>query len=302
MKLPRLGAGPDWKQFLGLGEQLLKQPNAAAQCQLIVDTLQSLLSCEAQVWLTDPSYPLPDEPDVPILPGAPAPELVLQVYHSRQPACLSSADLPATPCPPGELPRVVAFPISSQGVLLGVMYALRKKGPPFRPVEQNFLEALAAHAGVAMQSTRQTALKNWRHEQLALVRTVSAQVANVHDIDQLCRQVTRLIMDFFHFSHAAILTVEPGQEELLLRATVTQGRPAEQPVNYSVRLGQGMIGTAAQTGEEQVAQNVAAHPHYRFHDKSGRNPLRSGPAAQSGRSHSGGAGCAEQPPGCLSRK
>ena len=51
MKLPRLAAGPDWKQFLGLGEQLLSQPTAAAQCQSISDTLESVLGCQAQTWL-----------------------------------------------------------------------------------------------------------------------------------------------------------------------------------------------------------------------------------------------------------
>ena len=81
--------------------------------------------------------------------------------------------------------------------MLGVIQAARPAGAAFRPKELNFIEALAAHAGAAMQSTRQSVLKNWRLEQLALVRSVSTQVANVHDINQLCQRVTRLILDAF---------------------------------------------------------------------------------------------------------
>ena len=88
MKLPRLAAGPDWKQFLGLGEQLLKQPDAAAQCQSISETLESLLGCQAQTWLVEPFSSLPYEPEIATLPDAPAPDLVHRVLSSHQAACL----------------------------------------------------------------------------------------------------------------------------------------------------------------------------------------------------------------------
>jgi len=261
MNPPRLATGPDWKKFLGLGEQLLNQPHAAAQCRLIADTLKLLLGCEAQVWLSEPSYPLPGEPDAPTLADAAIPQLVRQVALSRKPACQTAEN--AAVCEPNLAPRVVAFPILSQDALLGVIYAQRTQAAPFRPEEWNFFEALAAHAGVAMQSTRQTALKNWRHEQLALVSSVSAQVANLTDLDLLCRQVTRLILDTFHYYHVAVFTLEPGHNELLFRASATQARSAEQPLSYTVHLGEGMIGIAAQTGVEQVSGEVKDNPNFR---------------------------------------
>src|SRR5512147_859904 len=90
MRGARPAAIPDWKQFLDLGERLLQQPNAAAQCDLISALLPPLLECEAQVWLAQPLYPLPGEPSLPTLPSAPAPELVQEVYQSRRPTCLKS--------------------------------------------------------------------------------------------------------------------------------------------------------------------------------------------------------------------
>ena len=110
MKLTRLAAGPDWKKYLGLGEELLNQPHAAAQCQLIAETLQASLGCEAQVWLAEPFYPLPGEPDFPTLPGAPAPELVRQVLSTHLPACLAADGTLPAPARPPQLPTSWPFP------------------------------------------------------------------------------------------------------------------------------------------------------------------------------------------------
>lgn len=267
MKLPRLAAGPDWKQFLSLGEQLLKQPSAAAQCQSISDTLESLLGCHAQTWLVEPFSPLPDEPETATLPDAPAPELVHHVLNSRQAACLSDGSLVPSPVSDDLKARQAAFPIFAQENLIGIVHVARKKGPAFHSKDWNILAGLTAHAGIAMHTARQALLKNWRHEQLLLVRSVIAQVANVHDIDQLCQQVTSLILESFHFYHVSIFTLEAGRQDLIMRTNVTRGLENEHPLVYTVEMGQGIIGSVAQTGEEQIAQDVKEHPHYRYFDK-----------------------------------
>ena len=264
MKVPALAAGPDWKQFLSLGERLLAQPDSAAQCDLIVATLHSLLGCEAQVWLAGPLYPLPGEPERPVLPDAPASELVQQVYTTRRPAGLPNDNPQPIELPSGKTVLRAALPLLSHDHLLGVLEAVRPGGPAFRKEEWNYLEGLAAHAAVALETTRQTAIKNWRHEQLALVRSVSSQVANLHDLPRLSQRITRLILESFHYYHVSIFTLEPGRDELLFRASATQGQPAETPVSYTVRLGEGMIGSAAQTGQDQIACDVDQHPNFRF--------------------------------------
>jgi hypothetical protein len=86
---PGLQVEPEWKHLLSLGEQLLEQPNAAAQCQLILKTIQITLGCQANVWLARPFYPLPGEPAVPILPDAAAPSVVIQALQAGQEGCFT---------------------------------------------------------------------------------------------------------------------------------------------------------------------------------------------------------------------
>src|SRR5512138_3794304 len=151
MRGGKAAARPDWKQYLDLGERLLKQPDAAAQCTLIAEMLHSLLDCEAQVWLAEPLYPLPGEPEPPTLPNTPAPELVMKVYQDHRPACLKPGQAGGPECASHPKAQTIAFPILSQNLLFGVLLVSRSQGPAFRPAEWNTLEGLAAHIAVALQ-------------------------------------------------------------------------------------------------------------------------------------------------------
>ena len=57
-------------------------------------------------------------------------------------------------------------------------------------------------------------MDQWRTEQLTLVRLVSAQIANVLDLDVLTRRVTKLIQRTFHYYYVAIFTHTTSQEFL----------------------------------------------------------------------------------------
>ncbi|MFQ6100379.1 MAG: GAF domain-containing protein [Anaerolineae bacterium] len=106
--------------------------------------------------------------------------------------------------------------------------------------------------------------------QLSLVRTVSAQVAQVLDLEELARRATSLILDTFKYYHVALFILEPGQETLHCWASAGPTRPqsgaGEEPSVLQVLLGEGIIGHVAQTGVEIIARDVSREPHYRHID------------------------------------
>ena len=63
---------PQWRQFLELEEQIVRQPGTLDQCRLIEQTVSQLIGGTARVWLARPYYPLPGEPEFDLLPNAPA--------------------------------------------------------------------------------------------------------------------------------------------------------------------------------------------------------------------------------------
>ena len=97
-------------------------------------------------------------------------------------------------------------------------------------------------------------VEQWRIEQLTLVRRVSAQIANVFDLDELTRRVTKLIQRTFHYYYVAIFTREPEREALNFRSSAGPERGRGKRVK--ARLGEGLVGSVAKTGEEAVTNDV----------------------------------------------
>jgi len=262
MAAPGSAAIPEWKQYLHLGEELLKQPNAAAQCALISDMIERQFGAKAVIWLAEPNYPLPNEPEVLLLPSKAAPKAVQQVFKSHQPICLAED---GKKCSSGRLPRLLALPITTQENLLGVLEVQRDSHQPFQKDEINFLEGVTAQAASYLQIFRQVTLKNWRSEQLTLVRSVTSQIANVTDLDELCLRVTKLIQQTFNYYYVAIFTLDQSGENLQFRASASQTQENRQTV-LTARLGEGVIGHAAMIADEFWVPDVQKDEHYRYID------------------------------------
>ncbi len=255
-KDPRPPVDPDWRELLGLGEELLDYHTASSQAQFFQRIVSQRLSAGCEVWFASPFYPLPGDPIMATLPDPGAPELAALAFEKRQ--ILMEADGEILPLKPQNHPRRVAFPLKTAEDLLGVLIAQREPG--FSAKELDFLEGFCAHSAVALQVVRQAVIKNWRFEQLALVRSVSQKIQNQRDLDALCRQITRLIRDTFHIYFVSIFTVDPETGKIRFRASSGATDSSGEEVQFSVEPGQGIIGTVAQSGNEIIVSDVRSDP------------------------------------------
>ncbi len=239
-----------WKHFLHLGEELLKQPNAQVLCKKFGQTVERELACTARLWLAKPYYPLPGEPEVETLPSPESP-LIVQRASTENIMVVDNSDCE------------LALPIITQNYTLGVLHAIRPADHAFNEQEKQLLEALVATVAVSMQVNRQVVLKNWRYDQISLVRSVSSQIANVLDLDELCKRVTNLIQCSFHYYHVSLYTIEEGSYTLKYRASSLNCSPSMEPSLYNIKIGEGLIGTVALTGKEIIANDVSKEPRFR---------------------------------------
>lgn len=250
-----------WKQLLQLGEQITLQPTPAAQCQQITQAISQVMPAAVQIWLAGPAYPLPgralieDPPEIGVLPHPAAPALVQRAWQERRTSHNPAARK-------GHL-SALAIPLLANGTLLGVVQIAAHQGETLALRDANRLEGLVRHAAIAMEITRQEALKNWRYEQINLVRSVSAQMANLRDPNALFPRVTRLIQETFHYYYVAIFTLDERLSRFVFRASASQEPAAHIPPGYSAALGEGIIGSVGQTGSEIVAGDVRLDERYR---------------------------------------
>ena len=130
----------------------------------------------------------------------------------------------------------------------------------------DLLEGLANVISVGLFASHRVAVERFRLNQINLVREVSAQIANVMDVDELARRVTELIQGTFHYYYVGIFTREPGEQKLRFRSSASAPRKGRHKAQGSleVELGQGLIGQAAQSGERIVVDDVQADDRFRF--------------------------------------
>jgi GAF domain-containing protein len=251
-----------WRQILDLSERLMAQTSLADQQQLIEDVASRMAGGRAALWLSEAFYrPLGNQEPAVESPPTALMRQALETQHVTRGEENASDGTAA-----------IALPLTAHGTALGVLEIDRPAGPAFDETEIELLDGLAVQSAVALHARRQVAVERWRVEQLALVRGVSNQVANVLDLDELARRVTRLISETFQYYYVALFTLPPGEDFLHLRAGA--GRPGvqypytqESTPTLSVRRGEGMIGRTAESGEEILAGDVSRDPRYRYVDQ-----------------------------------
>ena len=260
----------DWRNIASLGEQIVSAPSLVEQREIIVGITSRFVKGVVHVWFHESFFRLPDIldptliPAEPMFPGMKAAMKAheLRVKKQRSTGRNASSETWA------------AIPLEEQGLLLGALQVTRPDGPEFSAVELESLKAIGGVISSSLLAAHRIAVERFRHDQLNLVREVSAQIANVMNVDDLSRRVTGLIQKTFHYYYVAIFTLRRNSTSLRFRASAMpkvsaqedKGHRSRRPqaVALDVEMGQGLIGEAAASGERILVADVQKDPRYRF--------------------------------------
>jgi sigma-B regulation protein RsbU (phosphoserine phosphatase) len=240
-----------WRQIIQLGDELMQKESLETRCELIIETTTRLLNGQVELWLDGDLFLLPGLSQTPLFPPEPAERSMIEAYKTGNPFYSKGQK------------TLIALPLRNGNISIGVLQA-KRSDKPFRKKEIEILEGLAGHVSLALVAAHRFAVDQWRIEQLTLVRRVSAQIADLLDLDMLTRRVTKLIQRTYHYYYVAIFTHEDGQEYLDFRSSAGQSRGRGKPLK--IRMGDGLVGSVAQSGEEAVANDVHTEPRFRFLD------------------------------------
>ncbi|MGC1378917.1 MAG: GAF domain-containing protein [Anaerolineales bacterium] len=258
--IKRLPAGKTrrskWRELLfGLGDHMLAATTFAVQRDLLLETVSRLIAeGETDLWLNEPYFRLPDWTES-IFLSEPPTGLMRQAHETGKTAREINGETLS-----------LAIPLRRAQTGLGVVEVRRLNGKKFSRREQDLLAGLTQIASIALFAWHLEVLDRWRLGQLGLVRTVSAQIANEPDLDELARRVTRLIRSTFKYYYVAIFTLERSQTVLTFRSSAGGAESHIRPLGFSVELGQGLVGNAAAGGEQILVNDVRAEPRFRYVD------------------------------------
>lgn len=242
-----------WRQFINLGAQLAILPTAAAQREFIIETAARLVRGQADLWLIEPFHHLPGFEESTLFPVEPPSDLLRRVLDS------GGVEKDSTPA--------IAVPLRTHDTILGALEVKRPGRLPFSDAEIELLDGLTTQSAIALQSTHQVEVERWRVKQLSLVRTVSAQVANVLDLDVLLNEVVTLIHEQFSYPFVHLFTVDPAHRQIVYRAgsplPSPKGEPERERLAYGLDDPEGITPWVARYGETVLANDVSHDPRYR---------------------------------------
>lgn len=97
-----------------------------------------------------------------------------------------------------------------------------------------------------------------RATQLQAITELSETIAELQDLNELFPAITNLINERFGFYHVGIFLVDGDREFAFLQAANSEGGKKMLERSHKLKLGTGVVGFAAQTGQPRIALDVGA--------------------------------------------
>lgn len=102
-----------------------------------------------------------------------------------------------------------------------------------------------------------------RAAQIQAVAEIGKSVAAQRNLEELLNRATHLISNRFNYYHVGIFLLDPRGEYAVLRAANSSGGAKMLAREHKLRVGrEGIVGTAASTGEARIALDVGADAVY----------------------------------------
>jgi GAF domain-containing protein len=101
-----------------------------------------------------------------------------------------------------------------------------------------------------------------RASQLQAITELSETIAEFQELNEILPATTRLINEYFGFYHVGIFLIDAAREYAILQAANSSGGKRMLQRNHRLRLGTGVVGFAAQSGQPRIALDVGADAVY----------------------------------------
>ena len=173
---------------------------------------------------------------------------------------------------PGELPpgylgepldfrSAVVMPLKRRGETFAALECLnRRDGAPFSDQDVEHLEEELDHLAVALDNTLLTAELERRALEKEVLFEVTKVLSATLDLEEVFAAIFRSLQQVVPFDASAIYLVNP--KTLALEQVSVVGYPEGSDAAFGLRVGVGLVGWVAKTGEAVIVPDVATDARY----------------------------------------
>lgn len=163
----------------------------------------------------------------------------------------------------GEMLRSqLSVPLKIGERVIGVLNVFNKiGGGAFTAEDERLLSTFASQAAVAIENARLHQVSRERIEALTTLIEVGKLLSSKLEINSLLREITEQARRVARAEAASLMLLDEKEEELEFR--IALGPAGEQVKRFKVKVGEGIAGWVAKTGEPVVVNNVHADPRFK---------------------------------------
>ena len=156
---------------------------------------------------------------------------------------------------------ILATPIMVRNILLGALIfheCLRPRH--WLPDEIELVETIAGQVGVAIENARLYHETRRQLGELAILHSAAIATADSTSLDEALHKVAQAVYDALGEVSVAVMLIQPDTDDLVMRAGL--GYTTTELEEVQVKVGQGVTGWVAQTGQPALVPDVATDPRY----------------------------------------
>jgi signal transduction histidine kinase len=154
----------------------------------------------------------------------------------------------------GQLQNAAVAPLAIKEQVTGSLVLVDKGGGQvdFEQDDLDLLASFAHQAASVLENARLYAAEKRRSEQFRALAEVSRRLTLIVDEGEVYRQVVSIIQQIFGYDHVAIGQIEGDEVVSVAQAGASIGKSG----SFGARLGQGVWGWVAQTGEAYSSSDI----------------------------------------------
>jgi phosphoserine phosphatase RsbU/P len=159
---------------------------------------------------------------------------------------------------PGTRSELVV-PLRRKGKVIGALNLLSPSVAQFTDLDEAILRQFAAAVAVGIENARLFEKERQYGETLETLAEIGREVSSILDLDQLLTRLAHLTKRVIDYRTFGILLINPMTNELEMKLALKYDQQTTVP---PVRMGQGLVGYAAQHKEIVLVPDVEADPRY----------------------------------------
>jgi PAS domain S-box-containing protein len=159
----------------------------------------------------------------------------------------------------------LGVPLKSKGKILGTLFVITQKNRKYNLEEVELLLSIGNQIGIAVENAYLFKEAEQWIIQLEAIRNITNRLNKLNDVKTVASSVMEEIRKVIDFDNCRVFVLSENREELIPIAFGSEVKEYEGETEEVLRLkiGEGITGWVAQTGEPQVIEDGERHPRSR---------------------------------------